>query len=161
VGQEQRANDGSHVDVAEALRAADAICDARHVKLTPLRRSVLEALWRIGKPVGAYRLLERLQVDWGHRVAPTTVYRAIDFLLAQGLAARIESRNAYVPCMGGDPSLGSAFLICDQCGGSAEVENPEIEDLFARDAERRGFRVEKRVVEVHGSCASCLGASEP
>ena len=38
----------------EALAAADAVCAARGVRLTPLRRRVLELVWENHKPVGAY-----------------------------------------------------------------------------------------------------------
>jgi hypothetical protein len=58
-----------------------------------------------------YEIIERL----AHRgrLAPITVYRALDFLRDNGLVHRIESRNAFVACVhhhaDGDPVV---FLIC-------------------------------------------------
>src|SRR5277367_4850296 len=71
--------------VDEAIAAADRVCVASGARLTDLRRQVLELVWRSHQPVGAYEILERLAADSGRRAAPPTVYRALDFLLEQGL----------------------------------------------------------------------------
>src|SRR5690606_29397539 len=83
--------------IADALDAAERVCAGRGARLTELRRRVLELVWQSHRPVGAYPLLAALGRD-GHAPAPPTVYRALDFLQAQGLVHRIESRNAYVGC---------------------------------------------------------------
>lgn len=47
-----------------------------------------------------HALAERvaLAVRNSRPVAPPTVYRALDFLMSQGLVSKIESHNAYVLC---------------------------------------------------------------
>ncbi len=51
----------------------------------------------------AYDVIDRLARDGdaresGKRLAPISVYRALDFLVANNFAHRIESKNAYVAC---------------------------------------------------------------
>ncbi len=79
----------------DALRYAEALCDQRAQSLTPTRRQVLEVLLASHKPLGAYEIIDRAANRHGTRHAPVTVYRALDFLIENGLAHRIESRNAY------------------------------------------------------------------
>src|SRR6202022_2445950 len=101
---------------ADALAHAEALCAARSERLTPTRRQVLAALAASHKPLGAYEVIDRL-ADRGPRPAPITVYRALDFLLANGLVHRIESRNAFVACINHhDTGTMAVFLICEQCG---------------------------------------------
>src|SRR4051794_24338351 len=102
--------------VEAQLEHAAALCTSRGARLTELRRLVLGLVLESGAPIGAYELLDRLR---GHRngAAPPTVYRALDFLLAQGVIHRLERLSAYVSCLGTDAHEHRAqFLICGGCG---------------------------------------------
>ena len=46
--------------IASALEAAAGLCERRGVRLTALRRQVLELVWRSHEPRGAYAILETL-----------------------------------------------------------------------------------------------------
>src|SRR5581483_8522848 len=83
--------------IDDALAAAERQCAARGARLTEQRRRVLELIWKSHAPVGAYTLLDRLR-EGGVRAQPPTVYRALEFLVENGLIHRIESLNAYVGC---------------------------------------------------------------
>ena len=137
-----------------ALGTAERLCAERGLRLTPLRRRVLELIWRSHAPVGAYDLLEGLRGAEG-RTAPPTVYRALDFLRAHGLIHRIESLNAYVGCVHPAGEHGGQFLICSDCGAAAEVHDPRLDAAIARRAEELGFAVREQTVEVRGLCAPC------
>ena len=78
-----------------AMAQAEDLCRASGARLTPIRRKVLEALHATHKPLGAYDLAEILGPK-GRRLAPITVYRALDFLMEQGLVRRLASQNAYI-----------------------------------------------------------------
>src|SRR3990172_11321269 len=80
-----------------ALLAAEKTCFARGVRLTNLRRRVLELVWRSHEPVKAYDILDKLR-DEHAGSAPPTVYRALDFLQAEGMVHKIESLHAYICC---------------------------------------------------------------
>ena len=96
---------------AEAIVHAEQVCRQRGQKLTPIRRNVLNALLASHRPLGAYDVLEEL-AHHAARPAPITVYRALDFLIANGLVHRIESRNAFIACAHNhDQSAAVAFLI--------------------------------------------------
>ncbi|WP_082168622.1 Fur family transcriptional regulator [Mycolicibacterium chlorophenolicum] len=148
---------GAKHTLGERVALAISLCDARGVRLTPVRRTVLELLWEAARPMGAYELIEALRSRDSRPVGPPTVYRALEFLMAQGLATRIESRNAYVPRVHPDRPSRLVFFICCDCGGSTEFSDPRIEALLAQDAAALRYRVMRRVVEVEGTCANCVG----
>ena len=142
--------------VRHALQVAEEMCADRGLRLTALRRRVLELVWGRHEPVRAYDLLDRLRADQ-RSAAPPTVYRALDFLLANGLVHRIESLNAYVGC--GEPRSPHAgqFLICERCSAVAELAEPEISRIVARAARGSGFTVSRQTIEVSGLCPECDG----
>ena len=108
------------------------------------------------RPTGAYELIEALKLRNSRPVGPPTVYRALEFLMSQRFVLEIENRNAYVPCAHPERRHDCLFFICSNCGVSAESEDPRIEQLLAEDAAVLGFRVTRRVVEVEGTCSSCI-----
>ena len=148
---------GQHAP-AERVALAMSLCSARGVRLTELRRQILELLWESGRPTGAYELIEALKLRDSRAVGPPTVYRTLEFLMSQGLVSKIESRNAYVPCAHPERRHDCLFFICSDCGASAELEDLRVERLLAEDAAVLGYRVTRRVVEVEGTCASCIAA---
>lgn len=141
----------------EALAAADDLCASRGARLTPLRRRVLELIWSGHAPSGAYALLDRLRED-GLADAPPTVYRALDFLLEQGLIHRIESRNAYIGCAHPESAHGAEFMICTACGAAMEIAGGPIGRAVEASARELGFSVARPTVEIEGTCAACLRA---
>ncbi|RMD92342.1 MAG: transcriptional repressor, partial [Alphaproteobacteria bacterium] len=80
---------------AAALARAEARCRESGLRLTPLRRRVLEILLESHRPLGAYDILARLRAD-GRPAQPPVAYRALDFLVAHGLAHRLHSLNAFL-----------------------------------------------------------------
>lgn len=148
---------GQHAP-AERVALAVSLCSARGAQLTELRRQILELLWQTGRPAGAYELIEALKLRDSRPVGPPTVYRALEFLIAQGLVAKIESRNAYVPCAYPERRQDGLFLLCSSCGASVELEDRHLERLISADAARVGFRPARRVIEVEGTCATCIAA---
>ncbi len=140
--------------VSTALAAAERVCAESGEKLTDLRKRVLELVWASHKPVGAYQLLDSLRAD-GRSAAPPTVYRALEFLLDQGLVHRVESLNAYIGCTHPGERHATQFLICRRCGTAVEVDDPRIAAAIDTSAARIGFEVGARTVEVAGTCADC------
>jgi Fur family transcriptional regulator, zinc uptake regulator len=110
-----------HHDAEAQLARAAEICAARGAQLTPLRRQVLALVLEAEQPMGAYALLERLRESRGP-AAPPTVYRALEFLLENGLVHRIERLNAYTACVGPGHQHAHQFLICRRCGTAAVTQ---------------------------------------
>ncbi len=145
---------------ADALSHAEAVCERRSQKFTPIRRQVLQALLSSHKPLGAYEVIDELARSMP-RPAPITVYRALDFLMANGLVHRIESRNAYLACAHDhdDATSAVAFLICERCGLVGEIPSaPFAQDLTAA-ARASGFAPKLSVVEITGICTHCQKTS--
>ena len=141
------------------LDAAIAACRLRGAQITPLREKVLSALWHADRPLTAYELLEKLNETAERKLAAPSVYRTLDFLCTQNVVARIESLNAYVVCNHPHQQHACVFLLCDECGTSIEIEDTKLEKLIAADAEREGFVMTRRVVELSGVCAPCQAAT--
>lgn len=143
---------------SEALRRAEALCAARGVRLTDIRRAVLKLVWQSHVPVGAYGLLAQLNRGGG-TVAPMAVYRALEFLMQQGLVHRLASLNAYIGCahMNDNHADGhtAQFLICKNCGTAAELESAALTRALQQAVAERGFTMGTQIVEIGGLCPHC------
>ncbi len=145
--------------VQKALGTADLICRERGLRLTRIRRRVLELVWSSHKPVGAYDILDALGRD-GKRAAPPTVYRALEFLIEADLVHRLDSLNAYVGCPDPHSSHAGQFLICRGCRSVAELDNEEISLLIEQKAAGLGFTAIRQMLEIQGLCPQCQKNSQ-
>lgn len=141
--------------VSDALSVAKRICGERGVKLTPQREQVLTLIWQNHKPLGAYDLLDMLSHISTKRVAPPTVYRALDFLLEQGFIHRINGLNAYIGCPSPEDRHQSHFLLCRLCGVAVEISSAPVTEAISLAARNAGFSVENHSLEVIGVCPTC------
>ena len=141
-----------------ALSVAENTCKLRGVRLTKLRRRVLELVWSSHEPVKAYDILDILR-DEHSGSAPPTVYRALGFLQEEGMVHRLESLNAYVGCGAPDHNHASQFLICQSCGAAAEMNDIEIRNLIANKAADMGFKIDEEIIEIKGVCSQCRDKS--
>lgn len=142
-------------DAATAVRRAEAICRARAVRFTPLRRRVFELIVEADQPLTAYELLARLAANGG-RPAPPTVYRTLEFLQAQGLVHRLASRSRWVMCRHPDHAHAGLFLVCSSCGRVTEWTDERIAHAVHASARAAGFSIAREVLpEVEGVCGSC------
>ena len=143
---------------ADALKHAEVLCAQRAQRLTPIRRQVLEVLLESHKPLGAYEIID-LVAARGPRPAPITIYRALDFLTAQGLVHRIESRNAFLACINDHASDAPVvFLICEHCGAVGEAPSAAVAESLNAAAKSAGFTPKAPVIEITGVCAHCRDA---
>lgn len=148
----------THRGVTAQLDRAAAACTRNGAQLTELRRRVLGLVLEADGPITAYQLLDRLRKI--HKGAvPPTVYRALEFLLEQGLVHRLERLNAFIPCAETGHRHVAQFLICRECGSVAEIEDQAATRALAHAAERKGFRAYDTVVEIEGTCAACSRAA--
>ena len=154
------APDHDHGRCAEdAFSHAERVCTGRRQKFTPIRRQVLGALLASHRPLGAYEVIEQLAKDMP-RPAPITVYRALDFLMENGLVHRIESRNAFLACAHNhDETAVVAFLICEACGSVGEIPSAALAQTFNEAARSTGFLPKLSVVEITGTCTHCRKAA--
>ncbi len=145
--------------VATALAAAEEVCAKRGLKLTPLRRRVLELVWAGHGPVGAYDLLQALAEGDARAVQPPTVYRALEFLREAGLVHRIDALNAFIGCdrpsaAHGAPH-GGQVLVCRSCQSVVEVDDQGIAHALTERAAALGFLPDAGPLEIKGLCPAC------
>lgn len=143
------------------LTRADRLFAARGLRLTPLRRRVLEKIAGSHTAVGAYDLLDRLARPGERRLAPISVYRALDSLVEAGIVHRLESRNAFFAChVPHTADRHQVVLACETCATVAEIPGEAIFKGIATMARAAAFRTDRTLVEVIGACARCSAARE-
>lgn len=144
----------------QSLSIAERRCAEQDLRLTAQRRQVMALLLEQPGPASAYELLHELQQRFQPGAKPPTIYRALDFLVAAGLAHRLASTNRYLACHhlacehGHDG--GTLFLVCDDCGAvqEAPMDQPLRAELM-RSLGREGFAAGRKPLEMHGHCADC------
>jgi Fur family zinc uptake transcriptional regulator len=145
--------------LAEAMERARKAFEDKGLKLTGLRRSVFAEIAASHKAIGAYEVLARLGAR-GERLAPISVYRAIDALVAVGIVHRFESRNAFFACHVGHTARRQLVLACEACRSVAEIDGDAVFRAIDKAADAAAFSAKEAVVEVWGLCANCAGATQ-
>ena len=142
------------VCVESALESAQKICEDRETRFTPLRRRVLELVWSKHEPITAYEVLDMLS-EGKKRVAPPTVYRALDFLIEEGFVHRIESLNSFVGCSDPTNKHQGQFVICTKCSNVTEMNEQALHDFIENAAKENGYSYENSILEIAGVCQNC------
>ena len=136
------------------LDQAEAVCESRGERLTQLRKRVLELVCRSEHPVGAYALLDELKKEHDS-AAPPTIYRALDFLMQQGLIHRLSTNNTFMACAHPQYPHNGVFLVCRDCEQVKELYTQDLSRKICDLANQDGFEVEQQVVEISGLCQQC------
>ncbi|MBI1218455.1 MAG: transcriptional repressor [Rhodobacteraceae bacterium] len=144
--------------VGEVLARAEAASLARGARLTPVRRRTLEILLESHRAMGAYDMLDRLAAE-GFGKQPPVAYRALDFLVEQGFAHRINRLNAFTACIHPGEDHAAAFLICRACNAVAEAPAARVRAALDAAGAEIGFTVERATVEALGLCPTCRTAA--
>ena len=133
---------------------------SRGLRLTPVRRRVLEILLESHRAMGAYDVLARL-ADEGFGNQPPVAYRALEFLEEHGLAHRIRRLNAFAACMHPETAHSPVFLICRVCDQLSETPAQSMRHALDASASEAGFTIETSVIEAVGLCRTCQAAAAP
>jgi Fur family transcriptional regulator, zinc uptake regulator len=142
--------------LAQSLGRAEKAFVDQGLKLTPLRRRVLEEVAASHDAVGAYDVLDRMARKSGTRIAPISIYRALDVLQDAGVIHRVESRNAFFACHTvHGASQPPVVLVCDRCATVIEVEAVQAFDVIEEITSAHKFEPRRTVIEVAGQCSSC------
>ena len=145
--------------LANIISRAEQLCKTRGARLTIQRRTVLELICASEKPLSAYELLDQMR-DTTKNPTPPTVYRALEFLLDQGLVHKLESLHAFVGCAHPEHPHASQFLICSDCGEVNELESDAITQSLQAVEKKAGFITKHPIVELLGICTQCQTAQQ-
>lgn len=137
--------------ISSGLASAENRCEVQKLQFTPVRRRVLELLLTEHRAMGAYEILDFLRRE-GLGSQPPVAYRALDFLVSNGFAHKIERLNAFAACTHPGEHHAPAFLICKSCDNVVETSCDPLLDAKALDL---GFKVDRTVIEALGLCPNC------
>ncbi len=129
------------------------------IKLTPLRKQVLDILAKQEQPLTAYAILDILKKDKPNAQV-MSVYRVLDFLLENGLVHRIENLNGFIVCSHLSEGHSSQWLICESCGKAEEIDSADFNRAISKLEKESGFRVKTPTIELQGICQACLNKGE-
>lgn len=144
--------------VQRAVAAAERVCAAKQLNMTPLRKRILEIVWRAHEPIGAYEVLAELAKS-REKAAPPTVYRALEFLQEAGLVHRLDTLNAFLGCNRPEDMHAGQFLVCCRCHRVEEIESSVLTRNLRERASSLGFVLEGSAVEIKAVCTACAGAA--
>jgi Fur family zinc uptake transcriptional regulator len=144
--------------VERAVATAQRLCEVKQIALTPLRKRILELVWRQHEPIGAYEILAELAKE-REKAAPPTVYRALEFLQDAGLVHRLDSLNAFLGCDHPELPHAGQFLVCSHCRRVAEIEDAVISRALRERAQSLGFQLKESAVEIKAVCTQCANAA--
>ena len=141
-----------------AIAVAEQLCLTRGAQLTPIRHKVLELILNSHKAIKAYDLLDQMRLV-SDTAKPATVYRALDFLLEQGLIHRVESLNAFVACHSSHVQHEQLLFICSVCHNVEEHASSLVAQALSAEMQAAGFIAQRKTIEIQGYCKSCQQAA--
>jgi len=124
-------------------------------KWTDTRAAIFDTLAGFSRPASAYDIAELVSAARGKRVAPNSVYRILDLFVANNLAMRVESANAYLANSHPGCEHDCIFLVCDMCGEATHVDDDSLSQQVRKVATAEGFKSIRPVIEVRGICQKC------
>lgn len=122
---------------------------------TALRAEVFDELATHERPASAYDIADGVSQRRGKRIAPNSVYRILDLFVANNLALRVESANAYLANTHPGCMHDCIFMVCDRCGEATHVDNDEVSRKVRGVARDADFQAERPILEIRGLCARC------
>jgi Fur family zinc uptake transcriptional regulator len=140
---------------AQLVAAAARALYAAGEQWTAMREAVFAELARHDRPVSAYDIADNLSAARGKRVAANSVYRILDLFVANNLALRVESANAYIANTHPGCAHDCIFMVCDECGEAIHVDDEAVSRAVRAIAAARSFRVLRPVLEIRGLCKNC------
>ena len=147
------------MDSSLFINSASAHCEKNGAKLTDLRRQVLDLVLQHEGVVKAYQILSDLQQTRG-TAAPPTVYRALDFLVEQGILHRVDALNGYVVCQHLQDehhhTQPNVIVTCRDCGRVDEMVALDELQALRESCLLRGFELDNQQLLLNGRCTLCV-----
>ena len=128
-------------------------CDTDGLRITPMRKIVLDVLSESHHALGAYEIRDRVLAH-GVQAKHTVIYRALNFWIKHNLVCKIESLNAFVVCFEENDSHEAAFLICRDCKVIAQNHMFKTTQVKKIASDTR-FTIDRFVCEALGQCQNC------
>jgi Fur family transcriptional regulator, ferric uptake regulator len=121
------------------------------LRTTEQRRLIVATFFDTTEHLTIDELLERVRA-LDSRVGYATVYRTMKMLAEGGIANELHFGDGLTRYELADGDSHHDHLICEQCGLIIEFEEPLIEELQQRIAQRYDFEVIHHKHELYGRC---------
>jgi len=142
--------------------------------LTPLRQKIWDLLCQHPQPLTAYQLVDLYEQTWRKPIHAMSVYRCLDYFIAQHRVQKIHSLNSYM--LMPSPTLATSdtaqtwpqqtslsdphLLICDHCH---QVIATELSAALLQQLQQTlesSFQLQLSGIELRGLCHPCRVARE-
>jgi Fur family ferric uptake transcriptional regulator len=141
-------------DLESFRRMLQAHMAAKGLRSTGQRRVIVETFFRAPFHVSIEELLAQVRLE-EPTIGYATVYRTLKLMTESGVACEREFGDGLTRYELADSRAHHDHLICDGCGSITEFEEPLIERLQEKIAQRYGFTLRSHKHELYGTCPSC------
>jgi len=141
-------------DLERLRRTLEAYMARQGLRSTEQRRLIIDTFFGTSEHVTIEDLLTAVK-SRDNRIGYATVYRTLKMLAESGVALERHFGDGFTRYELADGETHHDHLICTSCGSIVEFEEPEIERLQARVAERHDFEVIHHRHELYGTCRAC------
>jgi Fur family zinc uptake transcriptional regulator len=123
----------------------------KSVRLTPLRKKVLDIISQSHKALKAYDILEILRKE-GFNDKPPTIYRALDFLIENAAVYKLNIINSYCASFNKKDGI-FCFLICEKCFEVEQYQNPNLNEEITKIIKNK--TIKNIALEITHICKNC------
>ena len=95
------------------------------------------------------------------RIGRATVYRALQWMVAAGIARKVDFGEGHFRFEHSYRHPRHFHLLCKACGRSSEFLSSDIELLIEEIASVQRFTTSQNVLQVYGTCDTCLLYTSP
>ena len=139
------------VSTAWIWEKLDRHLEARNLKQTKQRRTIVEAFLGVNSHITAEELYDQIR-DHGHNIGLATIYRTLTLLKEAGIVEQKQFADGRSVFEVDFPDHHHDHLICLDCGAVIEFENDEIERLQEKVAKAHKFRLTSHSLDLFGHC---------
>jgi Fur family ferric uptake transcriptional regulator len=130
------------------------------LRSTDQRKLIVEIFFHSDDHVSIEELLARVRAR-DPRVGYATVYRTLKLLAECGVANERRFGDGLTRYELADDMTHHDHLICVECGDITEFEEPRIESLQEKVADKYGFELRSHKHELYGICPKCVAKRRP
>ena len=128
--------------------------DDNHLRKTPERFAVLEAVYRVGSPFDSYDILNAMK-NGKFQISLATIYNTFILLEKAHLLFRSKPNGRYSKFIVNNDMRAKNYLVCTQCGNVTTVSNPKLSKTLSK-LSFSGFQGESYALYLYGICQNCL-----
>ena len=123
--------------------------------LTKGAQAVLDALEQAKELSSAQDIYGKLRQTGDKAPGLTTVYRALDSLVALGYVQAVDLGDGEKLYEVVEPGEHHHHLVCEGCGSSNHLDQCMVEEFEEAIRTKYGFQIKSHVLEIFGVCNSC------